>query len=138
VERHTALGYNSTMPRIFAYLWFLALLPLGCGQSGSPLAPVQGRVFYRGQPLLGGTVVFTPDAERGGRGPQAWAEIDAQGNYTLRTEGKNGAVPGWHLVTIAAPGQGDELPARYRDPERSGQRVEVKRDGANRCDLHLE
>lgn len=126
------------MSRIAAYICLLGLLSLGCGGSGSPLAPVQGRVFYRGHPLPGGTIVFTPDADRGGRGPQAWAEIDREGNYTLRTEGKDGAVPGWHLVTIAALGNSSELPPRYRDPERSGQRIEVKRDGTNRCDLYLD
>jgi hypothetical protein len=118
--------------------WGLVLLA-GCGRSGPALAPVQGRVFYRGQALVGGTIVFTPDPHRGGSGPQAWAEIGGDGRYTLCSGGKKGAVPGWHQVTIAPPRlQGAVLPARYRDPEMSGQHVEVKPDRLNICDLHLE
>jgi hypothetical protein len=128
--------------------WGLVLLA-GCGRSEPALTPVQGRVFYRGQPLPGGTIVFTPDPHRGGHGPQAWAEVGADGRYSLRTGGKKGAVPGWHLVTIAplrsrgSPRGADAatplaLPARYRDPELSGQRVEVRPERVNQCDLHLD
>src|SRR6516225_7750875 len=83
-------------------LFFAALAVLGCGQ-GEPMTPVHGRVFFHGQPLPGGTIVFTPDAERGGRGPLACGEIDADGRYTLRTGDKPGAVSGWHRITIAPP-----------------------------------
>ena len=112
------------------------LLLAGCG-SKAPLTPVQGTVQYRGRPLAGGTVVFTPDPERGGHGPQAWAQVEADGRYRLMTDGKGGAVAGWHRVTIAGP-PGIALPAHYLDPETSGQRVEVVAERANRCDLRLE
>jgi hypothetical protein len=118
----------------------LLLLLIGCGRSGGSLATVQGQVFYRGKPLSGGTIVFTPDPERGCRGPQAWAEIKAEGRFDLHTEGRRGALPGWHRVTIA-PSDGDRsgrLPGRYRDPEQSGQRFEVKAERVNQCVLHLE
>jgi hypothetical protein len=121
-----------------ACCWFVLLL--GCGRSSDPLAPVHGQVFYRGKPLVGGTIVFTPDPQRGGHGPQAWAEIDPEGNYHLQTTGRNGATPGWHCVTIA-PSKNDpsvRLPARYCDPEQSGQHFEVKPACVNLCDLHLE
>jgi hypothetical protein len=115
------------------------VLLAGCGRSGPALAPVKGQVFYRGRPLAGGTIVFTPDPQRGGRGPQAWAPIAADGHYTLQTGGKKGAVPGWHQVTIApASRAAAALPARYRDPELSGQHCEVKPDRVNHCDLHLD
>jgi hypothetical protein len=101
---------------------------------------VQGQVFYHGKPLTGGTIVFTPDPQRGGHGPQAWAEIDSEGRYHLQTGGKKGAMPGWHRVTIA-PCKNDSaspLPARYRDPEQADQHFEIKADRVNLCDLHLE
>jgi hypothetical protein len=124
--------------RGIVWCWCLALL-LGCGRSEAPLAPVQGQVFYRGRPLTGGTIVFTPDPQRGGHGPQAWAEINGEGRYSLHTAGRKGATPGWHCVTIApCKNDSDRLPARYRDPEQSGQHFEVKADQANLCDLHLE
>src|SRR5262245_15850104 len=113
------------------------LLGLGCGGSAPTLAPVQGRVFYRGRPLPGGTIVFTPDPERGGCGPQAWALIQPDGHYRLSSEGRLGAAPGWHRITVACAPAG-RLPARFRDPELSGQRFEVRAGRANLCDLHLE
>jgi hypothetical protein len=127
------------MRTIRTYLCWAVVLLAGCGRSAPVLAPVRGQVFYRGQPLTGGTIVFTPDPQRGGHGPQAWAEVRADGHYTLQTGGKKGAVPGWHRVTLAPPRpDAAALPTRYRDPERSGQRVEVKADRANVCNLHLD
>jgi hypothetical protein len=115
------------------------MLLLGCGKSSETLAPVQGQVFFRGKPLAGGTIVFTPDPQRGGHGPQAWAEIGPDGRYHLQTTGQKGATPGWHCVTVA-PSKHDSsrLPARYRDPEQSGQHFEVKPERVNLCDLHLD
>jgi hypothetical protein len=115
----------------------LFLLVMGCGRSQPSLAHVQGRVFYRGEPLAGGTIVFTPDADRGGQGPMAWAQIEADGHYRLSTDGRYGASPGWHRITIAAASS-EKLPARYRDPDLSGQRFEVRTDRPNRCDLNLD
>ena len=129
------------MRRIAHAVGWALLLRAGCGGSEPTLVPVAGQVFYRGRPLNGGTIVFTPDAQRGGRGPLACAEIDAEGRFTLRTGDKKGATAGWHLVTIAAlpPGRfGDELPPRYRDPEASGQCVEVKAERGQPYNLFLD
>lgn len=112
------------------------LLLAGCG--GKPaLVPVTGRVFYKRQPLAGGTIVFTPDPQRGGRGPQAMARIGLDGRFQLRTGDAAGAVAGWHTVTIAPP-RDHPLPRRYGDPDLSGQRFEVPASGPAECVLHLE
>jgi hypothetical protein len=118
------------------------LIAGGCGRGAPVLAPVSGRAFYRGQPLRGGTVVFSPDPERGGRGPLACAEIGPDGTYVLATGLHRGAVCGWHRVTIAAPCPADptalRLPSRFSDPELSGVCVEVKAGQDNALDLRLE
>jgi hypothetical protein len=118
----------------------LLLAAPGCGREVK-LTPVRGRVYYRGGPLPGGTIVFTPDPRHGGRGPQAWGEVGADGRYSLRTGGDPGAAPGWHRVTVApAPSRpgAPALPGRYRDPELSGQCLEVKPDQVNTLDIHLD
>lgn len=124
--------------RRIAPLLFLAALLTSCSRPEAALAPVSGQVFYRGRLLPGGTIVFTPNPDRGGHGPQAVAEIDPQGRYVLHTGGKKGAVPGWHRVTIASGTSGVRLPIHYHDPDLSRQQVEVKSDRANQCDLHLD
>ncbi len=121
---------------------------LGCGQDDS-LTPVHGRVFYHGQPLPGGTIVFTPDVERGGRGPLACGEIGSDGRYTLRTGDKPGTIPGWYRVTIAAPARAVspgqavappvvELSRKYSDPEQSGLLREIQAGKSEEQDFHLE
>jgi hypothetical protein len=134
--------------------WGLLLAAVGCGQSEAPLAPVSGQVFYQGKPLAGGTIVFAPDQERGASGALARGEIGPDGHYVLTTDKRPGAVLGWHRITIAAsappltltpggatpglPSSRLALPIRYRDPEQSGLRFEVKPDQVNQHDLHLE
>jgi hypothetical protein len=125
----------------------VALAVLGCGHD-EKLTPVCGRVLWQGQPLPGGTIVFTPDVERGGHGTVACGEIGADGRYSLRTEDQFGVAPGWYRVTIAAaipipaPNQSAglpiELPRRYTDPEQSGLLREVQPGKSCEHDFYLE
>jgi hypothetical protein len=120
----------------------LGLALLGCGRDDK-LTPVHGHVYYHGKPLAGGTIAFTPDPERGGHGPLAYGEIDAEGRYSLHTGDTPGAVPGWHRVTIAPAGETPasavvDLPRKYGDPEQSGLLREVKTDRVVEQDFHLE
>ena len=59
------------------------------------------RVLPR-RPAGGRPVVFTPDPDRGGRGPLACARIGDDGAYVLTTGPDSGAVTGWHRVTFQA------------------------------------
>jgi hypothetical protein len=132
----------------YRLLGCMALLwAAGCGGDAPRLAPVQGRVLFHGEPLAGGTIVFTPDPDRGGSGPLASAEIGPDGHYRLHTGDRDGAVPGWHRVTVAPgsppltpPGQPVPLsiPAHYRDPERSRLQFEIKPNQTNNIDIPLD
>jgi hypothetical protein len=123
----------------------------GCRSATTPLVPVRGKVTYRGTALHRGTIVFTPDASRGGAGPLAHAEIRADGSYTLRSGQAFGAVAGWHRVTVAAvetpaaapAGQRYAVPEtlvpdKYRDPQLSGLVCEVLVDRPNVFVFNLE
>jgi hypothetical protein len=143
-------GMNVSIARrpVYCGVVVATLAVFGCGQDEN-LMPVHGRVFFRGQPLPGGTIVFTPDAERGGRGPLACGEIDAEGHYTLHTGDKLGAVPGWHRVTIAPPAlavvpgravspPAVALPRKYSDPEQSSLLRDLQPGKSGEQDFHLE
>jgi hypothetical protein len=139
------MGLNASREALRCGGLLLALTVLGCGRNDK-LTPVRGQVFYHGRPLAGGTIVFTPDAERGGHGPLACGEIGADGRYTLHTGDNLGAVPGWHRITIAPPASPTQtaappaiaLPRRYGVPEQSGLLREIKADAAADQDFHLE
>lgn len=123
----------------------------GCSRSGATLAPVRGRVAYRGMVLRAGSIVFSPDADRGTRGPLARADIRPDGTFQLMTGEAPGAVPGWHRVTIAAvepvmsyaPDQPfasprSLLPEKYRAPDLSGLLCEVQKAKENEFNFNLE
>jgi hypothetical protein len=129
-----------------ARLLILALFLPGCGDRAPKRVVVRGRVLYQGQPLGGGTIVFTPDAEHGCYGPLARAVIEPDGTYRLETDGAAGAAPGWHRVTFAgaapAPARlrdGRPHPLeRFRHPDLSGLVREVTAEPENVLDFHLD
>ncbi len=120
---------------VAGWLW---VLPRFANQQPEELPRVQGQVLWRGVPLGGGTIVFTPDPERGGSGPLAVGVIGPDGRYTLTTDGKPGAVAGWHRVSIAGLAGTVPLPDVYHNPEQSKQSREVKTGTVNTIDLQLE
>lgn len=71
----------------------------GCG-DGLGAIPVKGKVFYQGQPLNGGMVLYSP-VDPNGR--QARGEISSSGEFTLTTlKAEDGALPGEYKVVIEA------------------------------------
>jgi len=78
----------------------------GCGGGGGPaLAPVSGRVTVNNKPVTSGWVTFKPDKAKGNTfGGEPMGEINAQGEYTLSTNGKPGAPLGPYKVTVSSSG----------------------------------
>jgi hypothetical protein len=91
------------------------VLTSGCGDDSDvgPTLPVAGKVTLDNVPVTAKNtiIVFKPDASRGNGSP--WTPtgtVDADGNYTLKTKGKNGAPPGWYRVVVTAR---DETPPAH-------------------------
>jgi hypothetical protein len=102
----------------------------GCGSPGAvdtTTIPVKGRVTYKGQPLIQGTVLFEPD----GAGREARGEINPDGTFVLSTyKSGDGAVPGTHRVSInGATGKtrASRIPDKYGSGNTSKLEVEVTR-----------
>ena len=140
--------------RMLATLGLAILVMTGCGgPEGPELAPVKGTVTYQGKPVENAGVTFTPT-----KGGPATAQTNAQGEFTLQTLGKDGAVLGDHVVTIAKmdsaavdaskgdPGRSPPapsappkslIPVKYAHPEKSGVKQTVKADGPNEFKIDL-
>jgi hypothetical protein len=91
------------------------ILMLGCGDNSGvgPTFPVAGKVTLQNAPFSAKhtVIMFKPDASRGNSSlftPSG--TVDADGNYTLKTKGKNGAPPGWYKVVVSAR---DETPPEH-------------------------
>jgi hypothetical protein len=78
----------------------------GCSKSKVDRHNLSGQVTYRGEPIPVGLIVFEPDASKGNRGPQGYAQI-FEGRYETEKFGK-GAMTGALRVEISGfpPGDG--------------------------------
>lgn len=116
---------------------------LGCNSPPPSLAEVVGQVICDGMPLPGASVVLTPDRDRGTRGPISWGRAGVDGCFTLQADGQPGAVVGHHRVSVCyQPSEpithSVKLPARrYRQPDTSGLKVEVRAGQSNELILRL-
>jgi hypothetical protein len=85
----------------------LVALVLGAGCGGGKTYPVHGRVTLDGEPLVANaaTVMLVPDRARGNDTPdQPGGTVDSGGRYTVYTNGRRGAPPGWYKVVVTAIG----------------------------------
>jgi len=101
------------------------LLLAGCQPKSATLTHVTGRVLYKGIPLHGGLVVFSPDTGRGESGKIGFSKIKEDGTYTLQTGDAPGAAPaGIASRSHRCPGRAPPttasptslIPDKYRDP----------------------
>jgi hypothetical protein len=118
----------------------VCLLPFftGCGDADN-LQPVSGSVTCDGAPLTEGAVRFVPDATKGNSAKAEPAGTISGGKYSLLTDGKSGAPPGWYKVSLASGVIPDsskpnantaKFAPKYSNPDTSGLSVEVKPGGS--------
>jgi hypothetical protein len=126
------------------------LLAPACGPARPELAPVWGKVTYKGEPVTKGTVSFKPVDPAGS---PASGTIDADGSYSLQSnEPGDGALPGEYKVAVSTVTTDQILdyipkkrvakpkspvPEKYANPETSGITRTVK-PGRNDIPIELE
>jgi len=105
-----------------------ALLIVGCGPSSGTIAPVTGKLTLDGKPMPGVEIIFSPKMVEGNAnpGPYSFGTTDDQGNFELKTRyGDEGAVVGWHLVSMQysdiEAGVMEELRGELADIKASGE-----------------
>jgi hypothetical protein len=100
----------------------------GCGRSSPKLAPVRGRLTYRGHGVSEATVQLLADTSKGTHAPTATAKTEADGSFSLQTPPYGaGAEPGHYKVTVQQYHSG--IPPKYGNPARTPLRVEVPEAG---------
>lgn len=77
----------------------LVISVIGCSKSGPQRVDVAGTVTHDGVSVKAGFVVFTPDTQKGGKGPQGLAFIK-NGQFDTRGEKGKGLSPGPQLVQV--------------------------------------
>ena len=115
----------------------------GCGSSHEETpATVRGRVWFQGEPVAAGVVVFAPDPDRGGSGKPIRGDTGPDGSFELRVEGSPHIPPGWYRVAIAPPPDRLEswaaFPPQLRRPDRSTLVREVAPGQENVFDFAIE
>ena len=131
---------------------------VGCGPSYIDTVKVEGTVTYKGEPVDGASIMFSPIDEGGS---PAYGRSDAAGKYIVQTQqGRigGGTTPGQYKVTVrktvdvpsgkmqAKPEGGEEpilvgkemLPKKYKFGDSSPINATVEPGKDNVIDLRLE
>lgn len=139
------------MTRTLASLLTAALVLFalgGCADARFDRQAVSGTVTYQNKAIVSGTVVFAPIPDNG---PTHVAAVIADGKFVIGKE--KGLAPGKYQVRFTAndrvamgptdPGAGGsaEPPKQILPPkhnEQSTHEVEIRADGTNVFDFHLD
>ncbi len=100
-------GFRLVLSWSFLAIWATAVIS-GCtgGTDNKPTARVTGKVTYAGQPVPGGSLLFSPirDAKSNKPGKSGQATIKSDGTYTVTTyTDGDGAVIGSHQLSFSPP-----------------------------------
>lgn len=134
---------------------------VGCGEGASltGTTAATGTVTYKGQPVEGATVIFSPTVE----GRAASGRTDAEGAFELTTlSASDGVMPGTYSVAISktemegglsgeeaqkyfeehnapppAATRKELLPAKYKDAATSGLTANITEGGENNFTFEL-
>lgn len=90
----------------------------GCGKHRLDVAPVHGRVVYKGQGVPRAIVIFHPEGDvvEQAKKMRPFAYADNDGNFQLKTYVEDdGAPPGEYRVTIIAASSGGGTGKRIKD-----------------------
>lgn len=75
------------------------ILVVGCKGGGSRLERVEGTITYKGQPVAGATVMFSPVGE--GATTAGFAITDENGHYQLQGQTGKGIGAGEYAVAVS-------------------------------------
>src|SRR5262245_6286098 len=102
------------------------------------LVPVSGRIRFSGRTLENAFVLAIPN--RGGQ--SALSPLDADGNFSLMTNGADGALTGEHKLVVKAFSGGMPpkpiVPAKYSEAATTHWTIKVTKGPANHFEFEIE
>jgi hypothetical protein len=134
----------------------VSLACCSCSKKGKLLFPVQGKVFFEGQPTPKALVIFHPLNNPDPNAVKPRALVGPDGSFKVCTDvADDGAAAGEYIVTIVgkkskspnsmAKGKGGkktlpaiELPAHYENPQTSDLHVTIKEGPNELPPFHLK
>lgn len=99
-----------------------ALALVGCGKAADPnkpkLVPASGIVTYKGAPIEGATVLFSPMVQTGGLAASAMTKADGGFVMSNAYPGENGVPAGAYKIMVSktAFAEAPPAPARHDAP----------------------
>jgi hypothetical protein len=100
--------FPSSPAAAVATFGLLMVMAVGCSKPNSDRLSFEGVVTWKGQPVPAGRVYFSPDAAKGGSGPQGYALI-TDGRYDTSSESSKGCHAGAQSAEVHGfDGQGEK------------------------------
>ena len=104
---------------------FLLAMTLGCGGGRQSIKTdfVEGTVTYKGAPVSGASINFSPVST--GAGSPAYGITNGSGSYKIQTllgASDRGTTPGEYIVTVA---KSESIPSGRFEADSDGNRYEV-------------
>ncbi len=120
-----SFGSHHPLSKLLVLLVGCALLA-ACNTSPIKLYPVKGKVLVKDQPANGAQIVFRPvDENPETKSTMSYGSVDAEGNFTLRTDPYGEGAPAGEYNVLISWYSGDpenplsaksKLPAKFADP----------------------
>jgi hypothetical protein len=137
------LTMNAILSRKSAgWLTLLAVVLCGCGGSdGSKgkLAPVTGRVLFKGEGVTAAEIFFHPDQSRGNEGLLGTSVLQEDGSFTITTEGiGTGVRPGAYKVTLGLSRRPEKELNKFRNVKTTPLKYDVPEGGLTDLEIVLD
>jgi hypothetical protein len=121
-------------------LLFLLIAALcGCRGDGPSvkLAPVRGKVVFKGEGVTAASIYFHPDADKGNQGVMGTAILQEDGSFTISTHPRgDGVAPGAYKVTLDLGRRSEKELDKYRKTTTTPLKYDVPEEGLT--DLLIE
>jgi hypothetical protein len=132
----------SNRVRRLGWMGVLVFLAAGCAGPDGPkpkLAPVRGKVVFKGEPLAGAEIYFRPDASKGNQGDMASGAVLLDGSFTMVTiPDRDGVMPGAYKVTLGLGRRPEKELVKYRAIETTPLKYTVPDEGLPNLVIELE